>query len=104
VNEGELFAFAGLWDRWMNPQRELIESCSILTTTPNSLLADIDDRMPVILSSDDYDLWLDPAFRNTASVSDMLKPFDPALMRRYPVNTRVNLVQNDDGLCEAGGT
>ena len=99
VNDGELFAFAGLWDRWRNPQGELIESCTILTTTPNSLLADIHDRMPVILSSDNYDLWLDPAFRSTASVTEMLKPFDAALMRRYPVSTRVNNVQNEDADC-----
>ena len=99
VNGGELFAFAGLWDRWRNPQGETIESCTILTTTPNSLLADIHDRMPVILSPDNYDLWLDPAFRNTSSVSEMLRPFDPSLMRRYPVSTRVNQAQNDDADC-----
>jgi putative SOS response-associated peptidase YedK len=99
VGDGELFAFAGLWDRWTNPQREVIESCSILTTTPNSLLADIHDRMPVILTPDDYHLWLDPAFRDTASVSEMLRPLDPAQMRRYPVSTRVNNVQNDDADC-----
>ncbi len=99
VNDGELFAFAGLWDRWRNPKGDVVETCSILTTTPNSLLADIHDRMPVILKPNDYDLWLDPAFRDTASVSEMLKPFDAALMRRYPVSTRVNQVQNDDPDC-----
>jgi putative SOS response-associated peptidase YedK len=99
VNDGEPFAFAGLWDRWRNQQGEIVESCTILTTTPNSLLLDIHDRMPVILDPDNYDLWLDPAFRRTASVSDMLRPFDPALMRRYPVSTRVNQVQNDDSDC-----
>jgi len=99
VNGGDLFAFAGLWDRWMSPQGELIESCTILTTTPNSLVSDIHDRMPVILSPDDYDLWLDPAFRDTASLSRMLKPFDAALMSRYPVSTRVNHVLNDDADC-----
>jgi putative SOS response-associated peptidase YedK len=96
VNDGELFAFAGLWDRWRNPQGDVVESCTILTTTPNSLLADIHDRMPVILNPDHYDLWLDPAFRNTASVSEMLKPFDATIMRRYPVSARVNHVQNND--------
>jgi putative SOS response-associated peptidase YedK len=96
VNDGELFAFAGLWDRWMNPRGELIESCSILTTTPNSLLADIHDRMPVILSPENHDLWLDPGLSNTSSLSEMLKPFDPRSLRRYPVSTRVNNVQNDD--------
>jgi putative SOS response-associated peptidase YedK len=99
VNDGELFAFAGLWDRWKSPQGDVGESCTILTTTPNALLADIHDRMPVILNPDLYYLWLDPAFRNTASVSEMLKPFDATIMRRYPVSTRVNQVQNDDADC-----
>ena len=99
VSDGQLFAFGGLWDRWTNPEREVIESCTILTTTPNSLLSDIHDRMPVILTPADYDLWLDPAFKNIASVSEMLKPFDSALMRRYAVSTRVNQVQNDDADC-----
>jgi putative SOS response-associated peptidase YedK len=99
VNDGELFAFAGLWDRWMSPQGELIESCTIVTTTPNSLVSDIHDRMPVILRPDDYDLWLDPTFKDEGSLSQMLKPFDAALMKRYPVSTRVNNVQNDDADC-----
>ena len=99
VNDGQIFAFAGLWDRWTNPQGESIESCTILTTTPNSLLSDIHDRMPVILTPADYELWLDPAFTNIASVSEMLKPFEPSLMRRYPVSTRVNHVVNDDAEC-----
>ena len=56
-------------------------------------------RMPVILSPDHYDLWLDPAFRNTTAVSEMLKPGDATVMRRYPVSTRVSQVQNDDAGC-----
>ena len=100
VNDGELFAFAGLWDEWKNAQGELIESCTILTTMSNSLLADIHDRMPVILRQDDYELWLDPAFRDTPSLSEMLRPFDAGLMSRHPVSTRVNRVQNDDAECE----
>jgi putative SOS response-associated peptidase YedK len=97
VNDGKLFAFAGLWDRRRDPRGETIENCTILTTTPNPVLVDIHDRMPVILSPGNYDL--DPAFRDTHSVSQMLKPFDPALMRSYPVSTRVNQVQNDDADC-----
>jgi putative SOS response-associated peptidase YedK len=99
VADGELFAFAGLWDRWTNSQGEVIETCTILTTTPNSLLSDIHDRMPVILRPPDYELWLDPAFKNISSVSEMLTPFEPTLMRRYPVSTRVNHVVNDDAEC-----
>ncbi len=78
MSEGELFAFAGLWDRWRDPRGDVIESYSIITTAPNFLLADIHDRMPAILRPDEYDLWLDPAFRDTASVSEMLRPFDAA--------------------------
>jgi len=70
--------------------------CTILTTTPNPLLADIHDRMPVILHLENHDLSLDPAIRDTISVSEMLRPFDPVLMRSYPVSTRVNHVVNDD--------
>ena len=99
VNDGELFAFAGLWDRWRSPQGDVIESCSIITTTPNPLLADIHDRMPAILSPNDYDVWLDPAFNDTPSLAEMLKPFDAGLMRRSPVSTKVNQVQNDDADC-----
>jgi len=52
--------------------------------------------MPVILHLENHDLWLDPAIRDTISVSEMLRPFDPVLMRSYPVSTRVNHVVNDD--------
>ena len=99
VGEGELFAFAGLWDRWRSPEGNVVESSTILTTTPNRLLADIHDRMPVILSPDDYDLWLDPGMTDTAAAVDMLKPYDATLMKGYPVSTRVNSVTNDDAEC-----
>ena len=99
VGDGELFAFAGLWDRWKNASGNVIETCSILTTTPNAVTSAVHDRMPAILRSDSYDLWLDPAFRDTASVSEMLRPFDARLMRRYPVSMRVNQAQNDDADC-----
>jgi putative SOS response-associated peptidase YedK len=99
VNEGELFAFAGLWDGWKDANGRWIKSCSILTTTPNSVTANVHDRMPVILRSDDYDVWLDPGMQNVSIVSELLKPYDPSLMRCYPVSTRVNSVANDDDQC-----
>src|ERR1700758_862691 len=75
VNEGELFAFAGLWDRWRDPSGQWIKSCSILTTTPNAVTSIVHDRMPVILQKDDYDLWLDPRMTDVEAISDLLKPF-----------------------------
>lgn len=94
-----LFAFAGIWDSWRSPGGQTVETCSIITTTPNALLQDVHDRMPVILPDDSYDLWLDPGFQNQVAICDMLKPFGPAQMRRYEVSTRVNLVKNDDSAC-----
>ena len=99
VNDGELFAFAGLWDRWKDPSGQWIKSCSILTTTPNAVASSVHDRMPVILDRGDYDLWLDPKMTNIEAVSDLLRPYDAQLMRSYPVSSRVNHVVNDDAEC-----
>jgi putative SOS response-associated peptidase YedK len=99
VNDGELFAFAGLWERWKDPSGNWIKTCAILTTTPNTVTAHVHDRMPVILNRDDYELWLDPGMKDVAVVSQFLRPFDARLMRVYPVGSRVNQVQNDDAEC-----
>jgi putative SOS response-associated peptidase YedK len=99
VNEGELFAFACLWDRWKDAGGKVLETCSILTTTPNAVTAPVHDRMPVILDPEGYDLWLDPGMKDVATISDLLKPFDARLMRCYPVSSRINSVVNDDPEC-----
>ncbi len=96
-----VFGFAGLWDRWKNPQGELVESCTILTTGPNALMRDVHDRMPVILAPDAYDLWLDPGFGNVEELQPLLQPYPAAAMRRYRVGPRVNQVKDDDPECAA---
>jgi putative SOS response-associated peptidase YedK len=101
VNQGQLFAFAGLWDRWTDPSGNWIKTCSILTTTPNAVASGVHDRMAVILDPDDYDLWLDPGMKDVAAASELLKPFDAQLMRCYPVSNRINHVANDDEQCSA---
>jgi len=101
INEGELFAFAGIWDRWKDASGKPVETCSILTTTPNAVTAPVHDRMPVILEPDAYDLWLDPGMQNVAAVSDLLKPYDARAMRCYPISARINSVANDDAECSA---
>jgi putative SOS response-associated peptidase YedK len=99
MGDDSLFAFAGLWDRWKGSAGEVVESCSILTTTPNALLADVHDRMPVILRPDNYDSWLDHDLTRGDAVTELLTPFYAALMRRYPVSTHINFVKNDDPDC-----
>jgi putative SOS response-associated peptidase YedK len=101
VGEGELFAFAGIWDRWRDARGNAVETCSILTTMPNAVTSAVHDRMPVILDPDCYDLWLDPGMRDVNAASELLKPCDARLMRCYPVSTRINSVANDDEECSA---
>jgi len=99
VNDGELFAFAGVWDRWKDPSGQWIKSCSILTAIPNTVTLAVHDRIPVILDRVNYDLWLDPGMKNVDALSEMLKPYDARMMRCYPVSTRLNQAQNDDADC-----
>lgn len=97
--DDSLFAFAGLWDRWLDQNNKAIETCTILTTKPNSLVADVCDRMPVMLRPEDYDLWLDRGITDSKRVVDFLKPFDATPMKKYPVSRRVNHPENDDQEC-----
>lgn len=101
VGAGTVFAFAGLWDSSQGPGGLVRETWTILTTTPNDLLADVHDRMPVILHVDHYDRWLDPGMLDAEAVMALLRPHDASLMRRYPVSKRVNIVLNDDPECSA---
>jgi putative SOS response-associated peptidase YedK len=105
VNDGELFAFAELWERWKDPSGDWIRPCAILTTTTNAVTGAVHDRMPEILvdlaNSDDYDLWLDSGFTDVTVVAEMLKPYDARLMRCFPVSTRINNAANADPKCSA---
>ncbi len=90
MKDDEPFAFAGLWDSWKGPEARIV-SCTIITGQPNGLVAEIHDRMPVILDPTDYDAWL----AAKAGV-DLLRPFPAEKMRAYRVSNRVNSPKNDD--------
>jgi putative SOS response-associated peptidase YedK len=68
----------------------------VLTTSPNSLVEDLHNRMPVIVSPEKYDLWLDPDVTDFDAIRDILKPYDANLMRRYPVSRKLNNSRIDD--------
>lgn len=97
--DGSLFAFAGLWERWKDPSGSALHTCTILTSTPNSLVREIHDRMAVILRPEDYELWLDPGVTNPADVGHLLKAMDARDMASFPVGSAVNRVQNDGPEC-----
>jgi putative SOS response-associated peptidase YedK len=89
-----MFAFAGLWERWKpDDAHEPVDTCTIITTTPNAVMKPIHDRMPVILHERDYDRWLSRDVSGGA-VMDLLRPFDGEL-EAYPVSTQVNKPAND---------
>ncbi|HSH14362.1 MAG TPA: SOS response-associated peptidase [Desulfurivibrionaceae bacterium] len=99
MQDGGVFAIAGLWEQWISPEGSEIESCTLLTTEPNDLLAQVHNRMPVILSPADYARWLDPAAQHPGEVQDLLRPYPAAAMSYYPVSTYVNRPGNDDPRC-----
>ncbi len=74
--------------------RDELLSCTILTTSPNELMGKLHDRMPVIISPEDYDRWLDPGVTDPDEVQDLLKPY-PGEMQAYPVSSAVNNARND---------
>ena len=95
LKNGEPFGFAGLWGTWKNPEGELVRSCTIITTVPNSLMEPIHNRMPVMLPRDAEELWLDTSNKDTAELRELLIPYDPSEMEAYQVSDLVNKYQND---------
>lgn len=89
LRSGEPFGFAGLWERWTSATGEVVESCAIITTPANELIARVHDRMPAILRPNDEAAWLDPALTDPAALLPLLSPFPADLMRLYPVSHRV---------------
>jgi putative SOS response-associated peptidase YedK len=88
------FAFAGLWEQWTPTGGEPIDTYTIITTSPNKLMAPIHNRMPVILHSDDFDRWL-----TGDAPMDLLRPFEATAMEAYPVSSLVNSPKNDVPEC-----
>ncbi len=93
MKDRSLFAFGGLFERWRSEADEVLDTCTIVTTEANSLLAAVHARMPMIVAPQDYARWLDPG---NAEVADLIAPFPAEAMAYYPVSTRVNNVRHDD--------
>jgi putative SOS response-associated peptidase YedK len=95
LDDEELFAFAGLWAGWRDPDEdELVLSCTIVTTRANDLVAPVHGRMPVILRREDEEEWLDPEISVEHALA-LLEPYPPELMRMQAVSPLVNSVRND---------
>ena len=92
-------ALAGVWDRWTDRDTgEVVESCAVVTTEPNALMADIHDRMPVVVAPDERDVWLGGTPEDARHV---MRSYDPDAMTAWPVDTAVGNARTDGPECIA---
>jgi len=78
--DGELFGLAGLYDVWRSPSGVELQTCTIITCPPNTVLAPIHDRMPVILLPEEEDAWLDPDLSEVEQITGYLRPYPAELL------------------------
>lgn len=93
MRDGRPFGLAGLFERWLSPEGEVLDTCTIVTTSASEALRSVHERMPVIVPAAHYTRWLDAA---STDVADLVVPWSGEPLRVYPVSRRVNAVHNDD--------
>lgn len=93
---GEPMALAGLWSSWMPRRGPAVETCSIVTTAPNSLVAAFHSRMPVVLDQRDFDRWLGEISATTDDLKALLKAYPSEQMQAWPVDMRVGSPKWDE--------
>jgi putative SOS response-associated peptidase YedK len=99
--DGDLMAFAGLWELWRDPQSPAdhggwLRSCTIITTRASQDMDGIHNRMPVVLEPSVLDVWLDPGNGDRHELEDLLRPPAPGTLAHHRVDNRVGNVRNDD--------
>ena len=95
LSDGRWMGFAGLYTWWKSPEGDWVPSCTIITTSPNSFIEPIHNRMPAILTDGAYDVWLDPENTELGELKEVLVPYPSHEMRARRVATLVNKVAND---------
>lgn len=93
------FAIAGLWETWRDPAGEVLNTCTLITTSPNDFMSRIHDRMPAILPKDRIAAWLSPEAREAAQVLPLLTPWMGDDLEAFPVSTLVNSPAHDRAEC-----
>lgn len=91
----ELFAFAGLWERWSGPDGGPVETCAIITTAADDWMRPLHERMPLILRTRDHARWLDPTSPADDLQEVLQSPERAPAMVAVPVSSRVNSPRND---------
>jgi putative SOS response-associated peptidase YedK len=96
ATSGGPLAFAGLWETWTGPNGEELETAAIVTTRANRTLSPIQERMPVVVAPEAFDLWLDTAAVDAQTAAALIAPAPEGLLEAYPISTAVNRVANDN--------
>ena len=99
MKDEEPFLFAGLFSIWKDKEEKEFPSFTIITTSPNELMAEIHDRMPVILPEKNINEWLDPDNKDTVALKKLLVSYPTKEMKAYPVSKFVNSPKNDSPEC-----
>jgi len=95
TKDQEIFSMAGLWEKWQSPDGVEIQSFTVITQASNSLMEDIHDRMPAILTNAQEELWLSDDL-NPQQLISIIQPYPSELMEAIPVSDKVNNVRNND--------
>ena len=90
-----VFGFAGLWEIWHSPDGDELRTCTILTTDANAFVSKLHNRMPVILTPDNYEAWLSPEEEGADVLMPILKQYDASKMAEYEVSKAVNRASYD---------
>src|SRR5919107_2429218 len=96
MNDGGPMPLAGLWETYCAPDGSEIDTAAIVTTDANGTVAGVHDRMPVILSREGVDAWLDTRTVDAEEAMGLVRPCPDEWVTMFPVSTRVNKVDNDD--------
>lgn len=94
-SDDRLIVMAGIWDHWQSPDGSELESFSLITTDSNSIAAQVHHRMPVLLSSQNWSVWMDHSSEKTNHLIPLLGPGHDPHFQTYRVSTSVNSVRND---------
>jgi putative SOS response-associated peptidase YedK len=95
ARDGRPFAFAGLWETWIDRAGGEIDTAAIVTCDANRTLMPIHERMPVIVPPEHYEAWLDCDRFDARQAAALLGPAPDDFLEAYEVSTRVNAVRND---------
>ena len=94
--DGEMLAFAGLWEGWRAPEGNVLRTFTIITTDANAQMSTLHSRMPVILEAADWPAWLEGSADDPTT---LLTPAAEGILRMWPIDKKVGTSATTDRIC-----